>query len=345
MSDFVTELRREVVAAHAQHRVAAVRTRRRRRRPVLAGAVALAALLVAVALVVRSIPRPEQTAEPRVVKVLHIGGNPTDGVLAAGSLWVAEFEHSQVVRIDPRTRKVIARIPVGDGSESIAGDDKGIWVRADRLWRIDPRTNRATTPRAGPTGPEIAVSDGDAWVNNRNYISGESVDRISPAGEIVRRIPLQLPAELAVSGPRLWVSDDDGTIVRIDERSGQIEHRWPRLAPGGGNEASTTLLADPRGAWVLSPATGQIIRLDGNRVVRVLQIDDSVRPNMTRAADGLWVVTSDDPRHSAIERIDPRSGKVTATVQLGSHYPRALVPAPGGLWVVAGDGTVVLVAG
>ena len=48
MSDFVTELRREVVGAHAPHRVSAVRTRRRRRRPILAGAVALAALLFAV---------------------------------------------------------------------------------------------------------------------------------------------------------------------------------------------------------------------------------------------------------------------------------------------------------
>ena len=49
MSDFVTELRREVVGAHATHHVAAARTRRRRRRAASsAGAVALAALLVAV---------------------------------------------------------------------------------------------------------------------------------------------------------------------------------------------------------------------------------------------------------------------------------------------------------
>ena len=33
MSDFVTELRHEVVGAHATHRVAAARTRRRRRVP------------------------------------------------------------------------------------------------------------------------------------------------------------------------------------------------------------------------------------------------------------------------------------------------------------------------
>ena len=54
-------------------------------------------------------------------------------------------------------------------------------------------------------------------------------------------------------------------------------------------------------------------------------------------------MTSDEPQASAVDRIDPRTGKVTATVQLGTHYPRALVPVRGGLWVIAGDGTAVLI--
>jgi streptogramin lyase len=344
VSDYVTELRREVVSAHATHRHAAARTRRRRWRPVLAGAVGLAVLIVAIVLAYRSLPAPEPSTEPRVVRVVGIGGSPADGVLAAGSLWISEFEDRQVVRLDPRTGRVLARVPLGEGAPRIAGDDRSVWARGDRLWRIDPRTNHATTPTGGPTGPELAVSDGDAWVNNRHYLSGESVDRITPTGDIVRRIPFRLPAQVAVGGRWLWVAGDDGTIARIDQRSGHTEHRWPRLAPGGTDEATRTLFADARGAWVLSPQ-GQIIRLEGDRVVRVLPIDDTVKPIMAPAADALWVVTSDDPRNAAIERIDPRSGRVTATVELGKHYPRALVPAPGGLWVVAGDGTVVLVAG
>jgi hypothetical protein len=344
VSGFVTELRREVVTAHAAHRVAAVRTRRRRRRPVLAGAVALAALIAAIVLAYRSLPAPEPSTEPRVVKLARIGGSPADGVLAAGSLWVSDFERRRAVRIDPRTGKVIARVPLGEGARRIAGDDRSVWLRGERLWRIDPGTNRATTPTGGPTGPELAVSDGDAWVNNRHYRSGESVDHISTSGDLLRRIPFQLPAQVAVGGRWLWVAGDDGTIARIDQRSGHTEHRWPRLAPAAG-DAARTLLADARGAWVLNAVEGQIIRLEGDRVVRVLQIDDTLRPTIAPAADGLWVVTSDDPGNAAIERIDPRTGHVTATVELGAHYPRALVPARGGLWVVAGDGTVVLVAG
>ena len=60
-------------------------------------------------------------------------------------------------------------------------------------------------------------------------------------------------------------------------------------------------------------------------------------------SNGLWVVTGEEPQAAAVERIDPRTGKVTATVQLGTHYPRALVTVRGGLWVIAGDGTAVLI--
>ena len=131
MSDFVTELRREVVGAHAQHRVAAVRTRRRRRRPVLAGAVAFAALLVAVVLIARSIPRARATAEPRVVKVVQIGGDPWTA-RRAGSLWVTEFEGRQVVRIDPDRRKVIGESRLDEGPDDIAADDESVWATARR---------------------------------------------------------------------------------------------------------------------------------------------------------------------------------------------------------------------
>ena len=165
MSDFVTELRREVVGAHAAHRVSAVRTRRRRRRPILAGAVALAALLVAVVWTLRSLPPPQQTTKPRIVKVVHIGGDPMDGTFAAGSLWVADFGGDQVVRIDPVRRTVIARIPIGNAPENIAADSESVWANTTTdegrrssgastarrtIW---PTASTTTTPSASPRLP------------------------------------------------------------------------------------------------------------------------------------------------------------------------------------------------
>ena len=353
MSDFVTELRREVVGAHAQHRVSAARTRRRRRGPILAGAVALAALLVAVVMVMRSIPQPDQTAEPRVVKVLRIGGEPADGAAGDGSLWVTDFQNRQVVRIDPERRRVIARIRLDEAPNAIAADDGSVWALAElahprtRMWRIDPGSNRVATRSDDGNRWLPAMADGAVWVF-REFVQTPTIDRLSPAGKPTIRIPFYRGAGMAGAGRWLWALATDGTVARIDAGSGDVAHRWPRLAPlganpvGDGGDGGNAIVADDDGAWVVSPGEGRLLRLEGDRVVRVLRIGASL-PMLAVSGDGLWVATSDDPRAAAIERIDPRSGKVTANVPLGTHYPRALVPVRGGLWVISGDGTVVLV--
>jgi DNA-binding beta-propeller fold protein YncE len=355
MSDFVTELRREVVTAHAHHRTAAARTTRRRRGPQLAWAIALAALLVAAVLIVRSVPQPDQSAEPRVVKVMRIGGEPTDGAFGDGSLWVTDYSGKQVVRIDPERREVVARIPLGEQADDIAADDESVWARGDlmhprtRMWRIDPATNRVVTRADGGNRWLPEMADGNVWVF-LELVDTPSLDRLSRRGVAVARIPFYRGAGLAGHGRWLWALANDGTVLRIDARRARVVHRWPRLAPAGTNlvgdagDDGEGIVADADGAWVIGTKHQQIFRLEGNRVVRVLRTGP-LQPILAYTNGALWVVANDDPGKAAIDRIDPRTGRVTGTVVLGSHYPRALVPAPGGVWVVAGDGTVVLVAG
>jgi hypothetical protein len=58
----------------------------------------------------------------------------------------------------------------------------------------------------------------------------------------------------------------------------------------------------------------------------------------------LWVATGTQfPARWAIARLDRVTGEPTATLDLGMHRPRTLVPTPRGLWVVATDGTALLV--
>jgi DNA-binding beta-propeller fold protein YncE len=348
MSDYVTELRREVVGAHAAHRAGTARTRRRHRGPQLAWVVAAAALIVAAVLVVHFIPQPQPTSKPRVVKLLRLGGDPADGMLAGGSLWVADFGRSEVVRIDPARRKVIARIPIADGPEHLGAADGNVWASATTsngqsvLWRIDRTTNRATGHFDAGYCMDLAVTPGRVWLARRD--EDHSVDVFSSAnGRRIARLPIQTPLGLTAAGGWVWVAAARGTVVRIGERSGRIEHRWPQLAPSNGDGGSSSIVADRSGAWVLDSAGGRLLRLEGDEVVRTLRIEETTQPIMAKAADGLWVVTSDDARASGIARIDPRTGKVTARVGLGNHYPRALVPSPEGLWVIAGDGTALLI--
>ena len=186
----------------------------------------------------------------------------------------------------------------------------------------------------------LAATPGRVWVARRE--DKHSVDVFSSAGgRRIGRIPVEGVTGIAAAGGTVWVAGADGTVTRIGEQSGKIEHRWRQLVPSNIGWGSRSIAADRSGAWIVDSGKGRLLRLEGDKVVRSLPIGDT-KPILARS-NGLWVVTSDEPQASAVDRIDARTGKVTATVQLGTHYPRALVPVRGGLWVIAGDGTAVLI--
>jgi DNA-binding beta-propeller fold protein YncE len=313
------------------------------------------ALAVAVAVVVvafRSLPAPEQTTGPHVVTVLGIGGNPVDGVFAAGSLWVTDFDRRQVVRIDPADRKVIARIPLDHAPADLAGGDGSVWARGlagndlARIWRIDPATNRVAAQFDTRFGEGLALTPGSVWAPLRSESGGSLVQLSSASGRRVGQIPSAGGIGIAASGRQVWTVRGDGTVVRVDGRSGHVEHVWPNLAPGlaADGEATEAIVADHGGAWVVGIAQSTIYRLEGARVARTIEIPADSQPLLAHTGGALWVASLDDRRgHFHLSRIDPDRGDVTAVVDVGRHRPQALVPVAGGLWVVGGDGTAVLI--
>ena len=351
MSDFITELRREVVGAHAAHQRRSARARRLRRwRPALAGAVAVAALLVAIVVAMRSLPAPEPS-EPHVIKVLPLGGIPVDGAIAGGSVWVSDSARNQVVRIDAAKRRVAARIPLGASPEDIAGGPAGVWVRTTgsdehttTLARIDPRSGRVVAHIRPDGGTTLAVGADAVWAARR-FSQPEAADRFDAAsGRRTARVPIQDIDGLALGGSMLWVVRHDGSVIRVDAASGRILHRWPQLAPSdAAADSSEAVVADATGAWVLSTQNAKLLRLEGDGITRELDVDAGVLPILAHTRDRLWVAVGDDLHPYRVTRIDPRSGEVTASVDLGAHRPRAIVPVAGGLCVVGGDGTAVFV--
>jgi DNA-binding beta-propeller fold protein YncE len=113
--------------------------------------------------------------------------------LAAGarSVWAAVAgDLGEVIRIDQRSGRETARIPVGTSYPfAVAFADGNLWALDyfdNTLTRIDPRTNRVTGRlRVGPP---------------RNS------DNIAP----------NVPAGLTASGHLLWVTDEDSaTLTRV----------------------------------------------------------------------------------------------------------------------------------
>ena len=139
--------------------------------------------------------------------------------VAFGSVWLSETNTGQILRVDPRTRRVTARIPVGS-EVSLAAGDGSIWaipseagVPSSPLMRIDPKTNRivARIPMRAPNGEPFVggfvVVGPRVWV-----IGGTSVlavdptrNRPGPRGRARRELPGHqrlLPRRRAVADAR-----------------------------------------------------------------------------------------------------------------------------------------------
>jgi streptogramin lyase len=351
VSDFLTELRSEVLEAHAA---------RRRRSPwrrlvralgseaprALAAAGAVAALVVAV-IGVRAVT-PQPTAPPRVVDVIRVDGNPTDAVLANGSVWVSDFAGHRVARLEPSTRRVLGRIASNGQPVALAAGRDGVWVRTavgdgGRVARLG--SNVGTRVGYGAT---LAVNDTAVWAADVE-LGPERIRRIDPGtGRDTGTLDIPGVYAMASGGESLWAVATQGTLLRLDGRTGALRSRWPALAISAGT-AAPALVADARGAWVLQvgqDAASQAIRLEGDRIVRRLPIPPSARPLLTVAPDGLWTVTEDALHHRfAAVRLDPRDGSVTGQVDLGDRNPISLLTVNGEIWMTSSDGRISVIDG
>jgi YVTN family beta-propeller protein len=127
--------------------------------------------------VVRTGSAAPETVDPGV-------GQPLQIAVGANGVWVLKFDGT-LERIDPETRRVVARIPTGDELEvlSAAVGAGFVWItnRADSsVSKIDPRTNRVV--RTIPLGRVGAVPCGVAADAHAVWVTiGPDTDCASPA--------------------------------------------------------------------------------------------------------------------------------------------------------------------
>jgi YVTN family beta-propeller protein len=130
--------------------------------------------------------------------------------MAAGehALWIAPIG-GRVLRVEPRTNKVGARIAAARGPISIVAGEGAVWLGegfGNRLWRIDPATSTVTgTVAVGRDPGGIAIGAGSVWTSN---LRSGTVSRIDPdADRVVASIPVKQPAtDVAFGGGSVWVS-------------------------------------------------------------------------------------------------------------------------------------------
>ena len=164
-----------------------------------------------------------------VARTVPIEGDPRPGPTRAiavtdEAVWIANSEGVQ--RVDPRTGRTVARVPIGNGPTGIAVGAGAVWITDGddgTLLRIDPATNDVVaTIAVGQSASGAAVDGGGVWVT---VPLEDRVKRIDPATNAVAdtvRVGGG-PANVAAGAGAVWVtSRRSGTLTRIDPRTASV---------------------------------------------------------------------------------------------------------------------------
>jgi hypothetical protein len=220
-----------------------------------------------------------------------------------GAVWVATMGE-QLLRVEPDTAKVVARLPVAP-SAPVAVGAGGVWVarydsdRRRRLARVDPATNRVVAFVELPgIGNAVAAGPGGVWVRG----AGGPVWRVDPAANrVVAAVPVpgmgERPGSIAVTPEAVWVSyPDNAAVVRIDPRRNRLTGG---RVPADGEDlavAADGVVWATRGTRLLGLGRAQV--LGPHRDLHELSSVHIVA--LAAGPDGLWLGTP-----AGLFRVDP----------------------------------------
>jgi virginiamycin B lyase len=255
-------------------------------------------------------PKLDASTLPIAAKI-HIGGDPDWLGIGFGSVWVSVPKNNEVVRINPKTDTIEARIKVGEEPcYGIGVGKRHVWVlncKSQSLTRIRPQDNtvdRVNSVHIAPHGEGgIAVSKDAVW-----YVSNQD-GHSSTLVELNHRTTatLSVGADSAVVNSAfgsIWVtSSGEGKVYRVDPKRHRVVAR-------------ITVPASPRfttvgqgAVWVLSQSDGSVSRIDPATNTVIASIAAKVPGAGGDIASGggyIWVAASGTP----VMRIDPKSNKV-----------------------------------
>jgi DNA-binding beta-propeller fold protein YncE len=228
-----------------------------------------------------------------------VGVGVSDMAAGAAALWVAVAREQHVVRVDPRTGRVVGKpIAVNGTPLAVAAGPRDVWVGVrdpgpgpdGKLVRIDPRRGRVTDTVPVTAGiKNMVVTDSAVWVLSARP---SRVVRFEPTSR--RRTPTRLGGReatgLAYGGGALWATVPDlDLVVRVDERSLAVA----AIAVGDGPAGVAVLGGD---VWVANEGDSTLSRVDlVSRRAAQERLRVPLNPFGVVAADGrLWVTCIGD---------------------------------------------------
>lgn len=274
---------------------------------------------------------------------ITVGRGPADIVAGAGAIWVPDYEGGKILRIDPATNEVVARI---DAQTREVAFDGSLWAIDESgleasILQIDPATNTVvgSIPLPGiATGSTrgMAIGAGSIWLSVPDPASDRalpSVVRVDLASRtIVATITGIGALGIVATDDAVWVADiyQSNNVVRIDPATNTIV---ARIAVGSG---PTSVVVGVGSVWVTNQDSGSVSRIDPatNEVLATIYLgpfqDTPGEHPFGIAIDeqGVWVTDLDKPH---LYQIDPATNEVVATLK--ARASTGIVASDGSLWL------------
>jgi streptogramin lyase len=234
---------------------------------------------------------------------IHIAPDPGLSGIAAGfdSLWIANVQTNQVVRVAPGTEDTTP-IDFEGRPSAIAFGAGRMWVTIKtepaQLVELDPNTNQTGRQFMVAGQPEdIKFARGALWVTSA---STKNITRVTPDGTTEYISIGAASDDAAVGAGALWVANpsvDRITRIALGQPTSQKKIRVGRRPEG--------IAADDRNVWVVNQGDNSVTRIDAHDPDRILgryKVGENPTDVAIDDAGVAWVVNKDD---NTLSRIEP----------------------------------------
>jgi DNA-binding SARP family transcriptional activator/DNA-binding beta-propeller fold protein YncE len=252
---------------------------------------------------------------------------------------------NSVVKIDPRTNRIVGVVPVGLAPVAVASVGQNLWVANrtdDTLTRIDTRSHGTRTFGGFAYPISLAAEGPRIWVGSESRPELAAID--GATGNVLERLRVTPgPAGFVAFGEgSMWVShgvffpglrpEAHTAVSRIDVLAREVA--TVRLRDGD----TTSWIAVGRGAaWVSLTGPGQLLRIDARNRARQRIMVGSAPLGVAVGFGAVWVAAAND---DSVRRVNAATGSVERIVAVGDQ-PFPVATGAGSVWVGNHrDGTV-----
>ncbi len=304
-------------------------------------AAVLAALVVAGVLVARGGEEraiPSRPPSLQVVAQLRIGEAPRHLAAAFGDVWVVDQAAPEVLRVDPASRRVTGRVPVGAQTVLTPGR-RALHATTvpGTVLRIDPEQARVTARReVGGTGGTL-VDDDQVWAIGGYGATRLDARTLEPGARVV------LPGRSLADGwgladGHLWAIQRDGRVNHYDAVTGARRD-------AAGAAAGLVFLWSDHGMLFAADRDRHLLRLDprsGAELWRAPLERDSTASTVSEGV--LWLhLTGRAGEEDRLAGFDLGSGRRVPGTTLPEFGVEGLTPVADQLWMTtAGNDVLVL---